>query len=277
MKEFQETKACKVYKIYSTDPQDCNIYVGSTTVDISLRLARHRFDAPNHGRRTLYRHIFDNGGWGRFDVEILDVVMVSSLQEQTKAEQLYIDKLKPTLNERKAYLTPEQLQEQIRTNKKLYYAKNRESILAKQKVYNEKHAEAISAHSKIYRANNKEALAVKAKKYCAEHKKEASVRHKAWKARNEDKVKAYKRQYYQDNIDKAREQGKVKVTCECGLLVFKSYLNKHKKTKKHLNIMSGTKPKNEKVACECGHSVVKSYLSKHMKTKKHLQAMELTA
>ena len=270
---YECPRICKVYRLYSTDPENLNSYVGSTISDIEMRMHSHRSSCFKGEKKKLYMYVRANGGWDCFRVEILEVCIVSSRVEQTHWEQIFIDKLKPTLNERAAQRTTPEVRKAISTSSKIYYEKNKEAILAKQRAYDQTHTDAIRERGKIYRSNNKEAIAIRTKKYCAEHKDEASVRHKAWKARNEDKVKAYKRQYYLDNIDKAREQGKVKVTCECGLLVFKSYLNKHKKTKKHLNIMSGSKPKNEKVACECGHSVVKSYLTKHMKTKKHLKAM----
>lgn len=270
---YECPRICKVYRLYCTDSDNPNSYVGSTVSDIEHRLHTHKSSCSKGDMKKLYKYVREYGGWDCFRIEVLEVCLVSSRDEQTHWEQIFIDKLNPTLNERVAQQTTTEVREAKSKRMKAYYEKNREAILAKQRAYNEKHADSIRERSKIYRANNKEAIAIRTKKYCAEHKDEASARHKAWKARNEDKVKAYKRQYYLDNIDKVKAKDKIKVTCECGHSVVKSYLNKHKKTKKHLNAMGGSEPKNEQVTCECGHSVVKSYLNKHRKTKKHLKAM----
>ena len=51
---------------------------------------------------------------------------------------------------------------------------------------------------------------------------------------NRDKRLQYNKQYRQAN----KERNKEKVTCECGSIVSRDYLRKHKKTKKHSLLMN---------------------------------------
>ena len=60
---------------------------------------------------------------------------------------------------------------------------------------------------------------------------------KEYKTENKDKITEYNNQYYTDNKDKILEQMKQKVTCECGCIVNRSSLPRHKRTKTHLKLM----------------------------------------
>ena len=54
---------------------------------------------------------------------------------------------------------------------------------------------------------------------------------------NRDKIKDKDKQYRTDNRDKIRERKREKMTCDCGVVVNKYNLNRHKLSKKHLNLM----------------------------------------
>ncbi len=67
---------------------------------------------------------------------------------------------------------------------------------------------------------------------------------KQYRIENADKIKEYKKQYDIENADKVKEQNKQykienayklkeKITCECGCLINRDCLTRHKKTKKH--------------------------------------------
>ena len=63
-----------------------------------------------------------------------------------------------------------------------------------------------------------------------------------------------------------------KITCECGLMVCRSAISSHRKTKKHLDFVNhGVKPsfKQPRYICECGSITGKYDLHKHKKSKKH--------
>jgi hypothetical protein len=54
---------------------------------------------------------------------------------------------------------------------------------------------------------------------------------------NKDKLAEQQKQNYEKNKDKISKNNKQKVTCECGDILCRSSLLKHKKTKKHLDCM----------------------------------------
>ena len=56
---------------------------------------------------------------------------------------------------------------------------------------------------------------------------------KAYREANKEKIKAYQKVYRENNKEKISE----KITCECGSVVRRSDLAKHKKTAKHLKII----------------------------------------
>ena len=56
---------------------------------------------------------------------------------------------------------------------------------------------------------------------------------KEWKEENKEKIKERKIKYYEDNKEEILEKMKEKVECECGSVVRKDYLLKHKRTQKH--------------------------------------------
>ena len=49
------------------------------------------------------------------------------------------------------------------------------------------------------------------------------------------------RAYYQRNKQKLNERNNEEVKCDCGCMVQKRYLNRHKKSKKHNDIVMGQK------------------------------------
>ena len=58
---------------------------------------------------------------------------------------------------------------------------------------------------------------------------------KQYRQDNKEQISEQKRQYYQDNREHISERHKQKVTCECGSIVRRDSLPKHKKTKKHID------------------------------------------
>jgi hypothetical protein len=55
---------------------------------------------------------------------------------------------------------------------------------------------------------------------------------------NREKLIAYQRQYRLIESDKIQEYNKTSITCECGCIIKKRFLKKHKQTQKHLDILS---------------------------------------
>ena len=100
-----------VYKIQDNQNSE-NFYIGSTK-NLNMRIKKHKQNmncvAKSHFK--LYRYVKEHGGWDNFDISILamiDDIDIGDLCSKEQLEQRYIDKYKPLLNERNAYLTPEQ-------------------------------------------------------------------------------------------------------------------------------------------------------------------------
>ena len=98
-----------------------------------------------------------------------------------------------------------------RKQKKQYHIKNREEILQKKKVRYDKNKEKLLKKNKEYRLKNIE------------------------------KLKKKRKEYYNKNKEKINLKSKVKIKCECGCMVIKSYLPKHKTTSKHINLLNKIK------------------------------------
>jgi len=83
-------------------------YIGSTT-NLNNRLAQHKFNTLNsdaeHYNYKVYDYIRKNGGLDNCVVSILKILWEgASTIELKKEEQIFLDKLNPTLNTISAYV-----------------------------------------------------------------------------------------------------------------------------------------------------------------------------
>ena len=63
------------------------------------------------------------------------------------------------------------------------------------------------------------------------------VKGKSWQQNNKQHVIDYKKNYYESNKETIKQQNSEKVVCECGSIVSSSNLPRHKKSKKHLDLV----------------------------------------
>ena len=89
----------KVYKLISS--VDSKIYIGSTTVSLSTRLAKHKNDAK-YNPHFVHKH-FNTIGWDTVRIILIETVNCFNKEQLTQREQHYIDLLKPSLNKISAY------------------------------------------------------------------------------------------------------------------------------------------------------------------------------
>jgi predicted GIY-YIG superfamily endonuclease len=90
------------------------------------------------------------------------------------------------------------------------------------KEYYESHKEIINEKHKNYIKNNFEII--------KEYKKE-------WREENKESILEYHKEWYEKNKEIINENKKEKITCECGSLIRKSDLARHKQSKKHINLI----------------------------------------
>lgn len=186
-----------IYKIYCKDTSISDFYIGSSVL-AQERFYHHKTDCCIEHRAAhhspLYVFIRANGGIENWTYEVLE--RVEKLSQKTK-EQEWIDKLKPTLNTRRAYTDKEQAKEV----RKKYEAENAEIIAQKKKEWRENPdvKEREKQQAKEWRENNPE--------------KRLELQ-REWTDKNREKVNAYTLARYHANKDainaKRRELRKLK-------------------------------------------------------------------
>tara|TARA_R110000744_G_scaffold37086_8_gene85291 strand:+ start:1539 stop:2084 length:546 start_codon:yes stop_codon:yes gene_type:complete len=128
------------------DPNKEEIYVGSTK-NIYRRAYNHYTSSsiPNNKEYNYKKNVYirENGGWDNFQLIKLCDVNYSNPLELRMKEQEFIDILKPTLNDKRAYNSREYMKIYRDSRKhikkehnKKYYLKNREQLLKKKNEQN---------------------------------------------------------------------------------------------------------------------------------------------
>lgn len=79
-----------------------------------------------------------------------------------------------------------------------------------------------------------------------------NARQKRYTDKNKEKVASYKKTYNANNKQSIKEHNLEKIKCECGCEVSRISLSRHKKTKKHIDMMNPVKPKPSKSSCLSG-------------------------
>ena len=71
------------------------------------------------------------------------------------------------------------------------------------------------------------------KEYQKDNKKKQKEDAKKWYEKNREKKLKYKKEYYENNKEEINEKNREKTTCECGVIITKYGLSRHKKSNKH--------------------------------------------
>ena len=121
---------------------------------------------------------------------------------------------------------------------KKYQQDNKEKIAAQRKQYREDNKDKMAVQAKKYRQENKEKIAAKDKQYNQNNKEKIAAQRKQYNEDTKDKRSVQTKQYREDNKDEIEKYRGTKVTCDCGCEVRKDSLLRHKKTQRHLSIMS---------------------------------------
>jgi len=196
-----------IYKIYHKDNEDI-CYIGSTT-DLNKRKAKHKSSCNNEKSKDhnlkLYQIIRENGSWDSFQFNIIEEVCCETKRELHQKEDEYINTLNPIMNCRKSF-----------------------------------GAETKEEYKKQYYIDNKEQINENAKKYRIDNKEQIKKRDNQYRIDNREKINENAKKYRDDNRERLNENAKKKITCECGCKVSYSIISKHRKSKKHLNLIQHT-------------------------------------
>ena len=189
----------KIYKI------TCNVtgltYYGSTVNPLSKRMGHHRCIFKTNRRGCKSKLVLAAGDYDYCLVEKWPCADKSELHQR---ERFYIE-------------SNECVNKQVpgRTRKE-YKAAHKEEISEYMKEYQKEHY-----------SSNKEKMMEQMKEYYLANK-EAILKYQ----------KEYNAQYRANHKDAIEAKKSVKVTCDCGCSVRKGYISQHKKTQKHINLMS---------------------------------------
>jgi len=202
MSDYSKGKVYKIEPMYEHDEKD--IYIGSTIQPyLSNRMATHRKDYKKWkegkvGKCTSF-DLFDKYGIDNCNIILLESINAQNKDELHAKEAYYINSF-DCVNK---YNPEKRTEEMIKEQKKQYYEANKEHLTQKKKEYYETNKEKMDEYYKEWRENNKDLKKELDKKYREE---------------NKDKIKARKLE---------------KVTCECGTVVCRDALSRHKKSITH--------------------------------------------
>ena len=204
-----------IYKIY--DNTNGNIYYGSTVQKLSMRMSGHRANYKQFmekGCGTSCRS-FDILKNGDYSYNLVEEVECDSKLILHQRERYYIEN-NDCVNKRIPSRTSQE-----------YYQDNKDKI----KEYREANKEKNKEYHKEYRESNKEYH----KEYYQANKEKIKDKMKEYHQANKEKIKEYSKQYNEANKEQIKEYQKAKIECECGCEIRKDNMNRHKKSKKHLD------------------------------------------
>jgi predicted GIY-YIG superfamily endonuclease len=114
-----------IYKIYNDDMA----YIGST-VNFKKRMDCHKSNCNNENLKAyncfIYQYIRQHGGWDEFTKEIIHTCEVVDKTEQRMVEQEWIKNNQCKLNDRRSYITEEELKEYNKDYYKKYHETHKE-------------------------------------------------------------------------------------------------------------------------------------------------------
>tara|TARA_B100000768_G_scaffold57938_1_gene56123 strand:+ start:3411 stop:3968 length:558 start_codon:yes stop_codon:yes gene_type:complete len=140
----------KIYKIWSPQGEENEVYYGSTTLDLSKRKTHHKTlsrKCTSSGKCTS-SIIFEK--YEDVRIELVEKCSCNDKEELNKKEGHYIRNY-PCLNK----VIPDRTHKEY---KKAYYENNKEAIAEKRNEHYANNKEAIAEQEKEYRAKNKEKI-----------------------------------------------------------------------------------------------------------------------
>lgn len=187
----------KIYKIVCNTTDE--MYIGSTIKTLKERLTQHKVDNNSCISRNII--VRDN-----YKIDLIKEYPCNSKYELEEEERKYILENK-CINITIPHRTKEE-----------YYENNKDKILEQ---------------NKEWRDNNKEEILKQKKEYYENNKKTILEKNKEYRKINKEKIKEYRK----NNEEKIREKKSEQIKCECGCMISRGVLAKHRRTKKHIDLM----------------------------------------
>ena len=180
----------------------CNItgeiYIGSTIQILEERLRIHKIDPT-----CISRTIIDRGDY--------EMILIKNYPCNSKEELLWEER--------------RQLEDNICINIRLPIITEEEYKQNRKKINRKSYQE------------NKETIKQKNKERYKNNKEQILEKNKEWKENNKEKLKENKKKYREENKEKILDYQKEKIKCDCGVLIRRGDIARHKKTLKHIKLM----------------------------------------
>lgn len=201
----------RIYKVQHLDSSLC--YIGSTcnTVRDRWRLHKNAFsrwvkDKGNQKPASLYPFL-EQYGIDRFQMLLIKEYQIVDKKHLFVYEQLAINRTKSCCNQNAAL---QLVGSRCMAN---HYAREHRQL----------NKQAISNINRKYRQANKQVISEKGQEY---------------RQANRQVINEKNREYYQANKQSKYAKASIKVKCECGTMIRKRELSRHKKSTKHVNLLA---------------------------------------
>jgi len=223
-----------IYKIIQRNGEG-QIYIGSTCV-LKNRVRQHKSsctcETSPHHQLPVYQHIRANGGWINWEIQILEEYPCESKAELEIRERYWIEKERPSLNEKRparAVLAGGKKEAERQWRKE-----NADRMREYQRQYRQENADTIREYKRQWNEDHKEALRERKREYYHEHKEEIAEKGRRWREENREALRERKARYYQENKELQAQRQKEPITCECGKVIQRTELARHRRSKYHL-------------------------------------------
>ena len=286
-----------------------------TKLDKYREVANHdRFILPENEDISLFTNVVDLFVDAFSDVDESVDIEKDLTEDEIKQRLMdtrreYIEDNRETINENRRVYKGENAV-QFALAHKQYVENNKEKVDAYQAEYRENNKDALNAYHKEYYEEHKDEHNNITAKYREEHKDEIKETNRKYYEEHKEEFKEYKKEYYEKNkesvIERAKEyyienkevvlektkeryvenKDKIlayqaeKILCECGVILQRNYMAKHKRSEIHRlsleNKLAGNpNQKVLKITCSCGHEVRSNFMKRHLASKIHETGMKI--
>jgi len=224
-----------MYKLCCKDTTIKEIYVGSST-NFTQRKRGHKSSCNNpNGKQynlKVYKFIRENGGFQNWNMVLIEYFPCETELELGRREDYWKQELQSSLNTYSPHIyeTKQEAQHKYREN-------NKEKAVEYHKVWRETNKEYKAEKDKEYYQKNKDKMNEINKKYHQNNKEKIAEKAKEWRELNKEIIVEKDKKRYEVKKVEIAEKRKENINCECGCVVRKGNMKRHKTSAKHLSIL----------------------------------------
>mgnify|MGYP000586740221 CR=1 FL=1 len=212
-------------------------YVGSTTLKLSQRKAKHKCDYKRwceDGSRSKISS-YEVMKSGEYDIVLIEEWPCENKEQLLQRERYWIERLDcvnqvlPGRGRREWFATHK---EHLHRYNKRRYEENKEADNQRSRDYRVKHKERLREKDKERYQKRRQEMKARTNRYYHANREKALKRQKEYNARHSEHIKTRKRRWAAEYYKPQK--------CECGAVVKK--MSDHLKTRKHIKLMDANQP-----------------------------------